>query len=225
MGSIWSLKGSKNCKEWKAAPKLVWFIPDTTCWFGFICLLNQALRKRMISRIPFSNVILFLVKEETRNTCKTYVSATASTLLFIFDIFLSYEITAELTKISFTLFLEFSSKILCQQQKTFYINYALEGKGFSQEFRLNYQFKSRLKTVCCCMDLCYLQPWAPTPPWRPRGLKSVWGNLTASSVLSHLATHCSRNWLLSPGTFVPWTWCDDEVKSAHLTRRNPSRIS
>lgn len=134
------MKASKNCKEWITPAKLVWFIPDTTCWCGFICLLNQALRKIMMSRIPFSNMILFSAKDETGNTCKTYILATASTLLFIFDIFLSYEITEELTKICFTVFLEFLSKILCQQQKILYINYALEKKNhLSQKSRLDFK--------------------------------------------------------------------------------------
>lgn len=80
-------------------------------------------------------MILFLVKEEKGTIYKTYISATASTLLLIFDIFLLYEITADLTKIPLTVFLEFLSKILCQQQKTFYISYALEKKMFSTEIQ------------------------------------------------------------------------------------------
>lgn len=67
----------------------------------------------MVPRIQFSNMTIFSQGRDRGNACKSYISATTS-FLFIFDIFLNYEITLELAKIFFIVFLKFLSKILCQ---------------------------------------------------------------------------------------------------------------
>lgn len=72
----------------------------------------------MVPRTEFSNMILFLVKEETK---EIPANLTFQLLLQLFFLYLTYFKMQKLhqnpPKISFRIFLAFLNKVLCQQQK------------------------------------------------------------------------------------------------------------